>query len=124
MLTLKHRDVAVLDDLTKGVAQSFDNYMSLLGSIGYASQCAVNKLLVYSFIEEIFEKFSTYITEEDYNILAEALNCLYGTCMIPYPYFINDDATSDSTDFIPVEYRITEDKVMRITEDNLFRVKA
>ena len=62
--------MAALDYLTKEVAGAVDRYMSVLSHVGYKSYCAVNKLLVYSFIDEILNKFNTAVTEDYNNILA------------------------------------------------------
>ena len=61
--------MAALDYLTKEVAGAVDRYMSILSHVGYKSYCTVDKLLVYSFIEEILTKFNTAVTEDDYNFL-------------------------------------------------------
>ena len=80
--------MAALDYLTKEVAGAVDRYMSILSHVGYKSYCAVDRLLVYSFIEEILTKFSTAVTEDDYNLMANVLNCLYGFCMISLQFYV------------------------------------
>lgn len=79
--------MAALDYLTKDVAGAVDRYMSVLSHIGYKSYCAVDKLLVYLFIEEMLNMFLT-ITEEDYNTVANVINCFYGSCLIPFPIIL------------------------------------
>jgi hypothetical protein len=80
--------VAALKFISKEVSEALNSYMSVLSHIGYKSYCSVEKLLVYTFIEEILDICKTAVTEEDYNTLSNVVNCLYGSCMIPFPYYL------------------------------------
>ena len=111
--------MAALDYLTKDVAGAVDRYMSVLSHIGYKSYCAVDKLLVYLFIEEILNMFLA-ITEEDYNIVANVINCFYGSCLIPFPYYIEEDEEEEA----PPIFRISEDDILRFAEGNELRLKT
>ena len=116
--------MAALDYLTKDVVRAIDRYMSILSYVGYKSYCEVNKLIVYFFIEEILSKFNLVVTEKDYNIMANVVNYLYGSCMIPFPYYI--DKTKEEEE-VPVFYydyfRITEEDELRTSENNELRVQ-
>lgn len=116
--------MVALNYLTNEVAGAIDNYMSILSHIGYKSYCAVDKLLVFSFIEELLNKFSMVVTQEDYDIISKVVNCFYGSCMIPFPYYV--EKTKEES-YVPIFYydyfRLTEDGELRITEDNEFRLK-
>lgn len=60
---------------------------------------------------------SVYLTDEDIRIISKALNKLYGsTCLIDYPCYPKDDSINNiiRRKFIP---RITENSMIRITED-------
>lgn len=66
-----------------------------------------------------------YITEHDYRIIQNALNCLYGSsCLISYPSYINDNnlfGNIFSDSMIP---RATEvGNIIRTTEDAYIRIK-
>lgn len=79
------------------------------------------KLLVFSFITEIlYGPMSQFVTEEDYNIINDALYCIYGSCMISYPDY--KKAMTGITDRQIDEYRVTEDNILREIE-NALRVK-
>lgn len=114
----------VINKITSEVAQAFDSYLDILSRAGYVSYCDVYKLLVYSFIQEFFEKFPYSISVEDYNSMSNVLDCLYGTCIIPYPGFKEEIFVPDPTIVHDESFRITEDMVLRITEDNSLRLKA
>lgn len=117
--------MAALDYLTKEVAGAIDRYMTILSHIGYKSYCAVDKLLVYSFIEEILSRFSSVVTEDDYDSMAKVLNCLYGSCMIPFPYYVENTIEPEETPLFYYDYfRITEDDELRSTENNELRLKS
>lgn len=66
-----------------------------------------------------------YITENDYRIIQNALNCLYGSsCLIPYPNYINDNNLFGNLFSDSVTPRATEiDDIIRITEDARIRFK-
>lgn len=78
---------------------ALNNYFSLLSHTGYKSYNEVYKLLVLSFIEEmISSNMKEYITEEDYKYISSMMECLYGSCMIPYP---NNNKEYDRTTLVP-----------------------
>ena len=117
--------MAALDYLTKEVAGAIDRYMSILSHVGYKSYCAVDKLLVYSFIEEILNKFSSAVTEDDYNLMARVINCFYGSCMIPFPYYIEKNKEKEEVPLFYYDYfRLSENSKLRVTENNKLRLKA
>ena len=96
--------MAVLDNLTKEVAGALSRYMYVLSHIGYKTYCAVDKLLVYSFIEELLDRFSLAVTEDDYNSVAKTLNCLYGSCLIPFPYYVGKSRGTENTPIFFYDY--------------------
>lgn len=79
--------------------EALKRYYNHLFNTGYSKPNDLEKLLIYIFIEELYEyPMSSYIKEEDYNIIGNALNCLYGsTCALSYPetkcssYFLNNE---------------------------------
>lgn len=78
------------------VSSSLEKYFSLLSHTGYKSYNDVNKLLVLLFFEEMLcGPMSEFITKEDYKLIHSSIECLYGSCMIPYPTGRNgiDDIT-------------------------------
>lgn len=115
--------MAALDYLTKEVAGAIDNYMSILSHVGYKSYCAVDKLLVYSFIEELLDKFRFVVTKEDYDTIAKVINCFYGSCIIPFPYYVNKPTEEEETPIFYYDYfRLSEEKDLRVDENNEIRL--
>lgn len=110
-------------NIVNEVNDSLVRYFNTLTHSGYKSYKDVNRLLVFTFIEELlYGPLSQFIDDEDYNIINSAVECLYGDCMIPYPTY------KESYDTIvkPLldKYRITEDNINRLSEDSLLRVKS
>lgn len=66
-------------------------YYNALEKLGHVSDGEVAKLLVLTFYNElIFRDFRNFLSREDYHIVEQALDCLYGsTCLIPYPEYLN-----------------------------------
>lgn len=101
---------------------SITNYFNALAKSGYKSYKEVYNLLVLLFINELLQSsLSLYINEDDYRTIDNILNCLYGnSCIIPYPQFIANTSlvqalNTDTT-------RITENDVIRFTEDEQFKL--
>lgn len=65
-----------------------------------------------------------YITESDYRIIQNALNCLYGSsCLLPYSSYLNNNNLFGNI-FSDSVVRITEvDNNVRITENEQIRIK-
>lgn len=110
-------------ELIDEVYCSIDRYFSTLSHTGYKSYNEVYRLLIFAFIEELlYGPLSTYITEEDYKHISKSLDCIYGSCIISFP---NYKKSFDSVvKRMPGEYRISEDDILRRTEDYELRVKS
>lgn len=109
-------------EITNDVLNAVNKYFHTITNLGYKKDKDVNNLIGYIFLEELLcGDMSQFITEKDYNTIDKALYCLYGTsCTIPYPDYKKSPTESIQT--IPVEYRITEDGILRITEMDNVRI--
>jgi hypothetical protein len=78
--------------------ESLSRYFNVLSKLGYMSYSEVDKLLVLIFIYDLLgSDCSTFITEDEYRVIDNALYCLYGsTCLIPYPKYIANTSISCS----------------------------
>lgn len=114
-------------DITNQVHNSIKTYFKDLTYFGYRKQGDVDKLLVYSFLEELLtEEMRYFIKEDDYKLISKALSCLYGSsCLIPYPQYINDDTLFSRESKLKPVPRVTEkDDDLRNTESEIIRIKA
>ncbi len=101
---------------------STNNYFQSLSTLGYKGYNEVNKLLVLLFIEDLLNgPFDLYIDEDDYKVITNILYCLFGsTCLIPYPEFaVNTSLVQTLNADTP---RISEDNIIRFSEDELLRL--
>ena len=72
------------------VYNAYESYFNTLCKTGYISQANVEKLLVLNFFWELVSNdYRCHLSSEDYSIIEQALNCLFGsTCLIPYPDYL------------------------------------
>lgn len=84
--------------MDKVLNESLARYFSILSKLGYMSYSNVDKLLVLIFIDDLLRSdCKSFITEDEYRVIDNALYCLYGsTCLIPYPEYIVDTIISCS----------------------------
>ena len=114
-----------MDEVTKISDEAIQRYFTALSQFGYKKYSDVDKLLVLLFIEEtLSHDFAEFITEEDYRTIVSSLYCLYGSnCMIDFPSFANYDSLIHKTN-VHLVPRITEDSILRISQEDLIRVEA
>lgn len=109
-------------DVINFTSDTLDRYFSSLELTGQVLWDTTKKLLVLVFIEEMMSNpfIIYYTTNEDDIARQNALNCLYGTsCIIKYP---KCEGNTPMYVFNALEYpRITEDDILRHTEDGLTR---
>lgn len=110
----------VADYLLKSVTQ----YFNTLRQLGYSKYDNVHKLIIFLYIEEMLSgPMSLFITEEDYNTITKCMYCMFGTsCLLPYPEYLNN--IPPVRDVFDNKFRITEDDILRYTQDSDMRVVA
>ena len=108
---------------TKQASDILDNYFNILSQTGYYKYSSVYKILVFLFIDDILNtEMNTFVTEEDYKLMVDILECLYGSeCLIPYPEFKELTITLSTILGSSSVFRITEDSNIRISEDSFYR---
>lgn len=75
-------------ELTNETYDALNRYFSALTHTGYKSYNEVYNLIALVFIEEMLcGPMSEFITEEDYKLITNGVNCLYGSCMIPFSIY-------------------------------------
>ena len=77
--------------MVEQVYNSLSKYFIHLGNTGYVKQSSVERLLLFTLIQEFVDNvLGLYLTKEDYLEINKALYCLYGSdCMIEYPDYYN-----------------------------------
>lgn len=104
---------------------TLNKYFEVLKNTGYYNYKDVKKVVILDFIRELLsDNFSIYITEEDYASIADLLYCLFGSnCLIPYPVFISN-LPMIGNNYDDDQLRITENEILRNTEDVYFRMEV
>lgn len=110
-------------EISDNLSNSLTHYFNALEHTGYRPYGEVYNLLAYVIIEEMLTgPMSEFIDEKDYKMINNALYCLYGTCLIPYPHYLNGIAEVRSRRL--ERLRITEENVTRISESSALRVES
>lgn len=74
-----------MNDYTKILYDSVNNYFDILSKIGYISDRKVYQLLLLLFLEEFIEEYSNFITSDDLNLIDQIVYCITETnCFVPY----------------------------------------
>jgi hypothetical protein len=100
------------------------HYFDTLSKLGYYKYTDVYKLLIYLFIEQEFldGQYEYFVTEDDYDTILKALNCIWGTsCLTPYLSWRQGIQNEDGAIYNKWnngEYRITEDRILRSPEES------
>lgn len=79
---------------------AYMRYFNALSVFGYKKYSSVSKLLFVTAIYEMAQRFKDYITEQDYKVMAQAVNCVIGTdCLFTYNNLFvgNTNATGSSS---------------------------
>lgn len=113
-----------MEELDLITLSTIDKYYTYLDNLGYVENEEMNNILILSFINDILNIFPQYITDEDYDIILKAVQCLSAkSCFIPSPHFLTQESLfKDSNYYKQKTFRVTEDSLFRLTEDNFNRI--
>lgn len=99
------------------VYDALSKYFTTLEKVGYTPYEEVTKLLVLSFYKNlVYSDFKGYLSEEDYHLVEQALDCFYGSsCLIPYPNYLSmcELHLGDISDLAQRVKRIEETDVLK-----------
>lgn len=90
---------------------SLCRYFASLAKVGNVPYSSVNKILVLIFYKHfIYEDYRGNLSKEDYSIIEQALDCLFGsTCLIPYPNYL-EMGKLHLGDMTEMAHRITDNE--------------
>lgn len=100
-----------------------DNYFTMLSATGYVKHHVVKRFLMWLFLVDFVELIYNHLTDDDYNLINEALICLFSTgcCLLPYSALsqnINDIYVSPSY-MGTFNIRVTEKNQLRKAEEGI-----
>ena len=110
-------------DINELTLTSLQNYYKILKNTGYLENSQVYKLLLLTYIADLFDNSTSwYITEEDYILLTSIVDCLSkDTCIIPFN--ILPKHTEPINNYLEdTPTRISEDDIIRLSQDDVLRL--
>ena len=67
---------------------SIENIFNKLSRTGYLNHCLINSTLALIYLCDILNKYSQYVSDEDYHYILNAIQCLSDkSCLIDLPDF-------------------------------------
>lgn len=113
----------------KKALATLNTYYSTVEKTGYVKHNVLLRFLMYLFLIDFVEFTHDYFSEDDYNIVADALGVLFSTggCMLPYPVFCTNKIKLGRAHYMGTfKVRVTEAERIansnkRITEDEHLR---
>ena len=110
-----------MEDFNLITVDTLNKYFDILSKAGYVKNKEVNKVIILTFLSRLFNDFSEYITEEDYNDIIKSVYCL-SDCLIRLPkYNIFKDSLIHHKYNDGLILRITENELTRFMENNKFK---
>lgn len=103
-------NVYTMDYILSEYGDNLLKYFNLLSKTGGTHAVEPYRFLVVGYIDEVLNSgMSAFITEEDYMAIDRLLNCLMGTCLMPFHEWQNTIAVGpkDLDEGVPIvnEYR-------------------
>ena len=107
---------SMLTALLKG----YERYYNTVTGMGHVQQKYVNNLIVASWIYDVLMGKYGQVDEDQYKILDNLYTCIEGSCLVPYQAYCKDITVNK--EMVSNYIRMTEDSVMRWTEDDELRM--
>lgn len=103
-----------LDNL---VQEALSRYFTVVEKTGYVNDADTCRLIFLGFLQEFLEEYQYYITEDDYKVIINIINCLSGSsCLIPYAQYI-ELSTPVEHYLYNVPFKVSQSSKLRFTED-------
>ena len=113
-----------MEELTNLSEKVLYKYFNTLSNLGYINDYEVNSILILLFLEEALDReFSMFVTAEDYKVIQTSLSCLFENSCIGFPDFNTYDELVHKCKLY-LTSRISEDCVLRSTQDNYIKGEA
>ena len=99
-----------MDYILEEYGDNLLKYFRLLNSVGGSHAVEPYRFLITGFIDEILQSgMASFVTEDDYQAIDTLLNCMMGTCLMPFHEWQNTIAVGprDLEEGVPIvnEYR-------------------
>ena len=112
-----------MEELINVKDSSLEKYFKLLTHTGVTGGDIQDNMLALIAIEDILNRFGEFITDQDLRKLNKLLQCISNNCLIDYQESIGGDTLYHPMNR-NLEVRISEDNILRGSEDGILRIKA
>ena len=113
-----------MEELNLITLNAISGYYNNLKYLGYVDYQETNNIIILSFISDLINTFPQYITNSDYDTILKAVQYLSDkSCFISAPHFLTQESLfKDSNYYKQKSFRLSEDSLFRLTEDNDQRI--
>ena len=113
-----------MEELNLITLNAISGYYNNLKYLGYVDCEETNNVILLSFINDLINTFPQYITNSDYNTILKTVQYLSDkSCFISAPHFLTQESLfKDSNYYKQKLFRLSEDSLFRLTEDNDQRI--
>ena len=113
-----------MEELNLITLNAISGYYNNLKYLGYVDCEETNNVILLSFINDLINTFPQYITNSDYDTILKTVQYLSDkSCFISAPHFLTQESLfKDSNYYKQKSFRLSEDSLFRLTEDNNYRV--
>ena len=113
-----------MEELNLITLNAISGYYNNLKYLGYVDCEETNNVILLSFINDLINTFPQYITNSDYDTILKAVQYLSDkSCFISAPHFLTQESLfKDSNYYKQKSFRLSEDSLFRLTEDNDQRI--
>ena len=113
-----------MEELNLITLNAISGYYNNLKYLGYVDYQETNNIIILSFINDLINTFPQYITNSDYDTILKAVQYLSDkSCFISAPHFLTQESLfKDSNYYKQKAFRLSEDSLFRLTEDNDQRI--
>ena len=113
-----------MEELNLITLNAISGYYNNLKYLGYVDCEETNNVILLSFINDLINTFPQYITNSDYDTILKAVQYLSDkSCFISAPHFLTQESLfKDSNYYKQKLFKLSEDSLFRLTEDNDQRI--
>ena len=106
-------------DLDTTISEALNKFYKTLSYTGNVPTKITTQLLLATYLRDFLEDYQGLINEEDYNAISKVLDCMYGTCYMPYSSY--NKMLPAPVFYVQKYTRISEASQIRISEHEKLR---
>ena len=113
-----------MEELNLITLNAISGYYNNLKYLGYVDCEETNNVILLSFINDLINTFPQYITNSHYDTILKTVQYLSDkSCFISAPHFLTQESLfKDSNYYKQKLFKLSEDSLFRLTEDNDQRI--